>query len=65
MNNLAEIMKRKNITPVQLSEMTGLAPGTIRRTMNDRNVIPYYKTVIKLSEALGYTVAQIRGEKEI
>lgn len=65
MNNLAEIMKRKDITPVKLSEITGIAATTIRRTMQDRNVVPQYKTLLKLSEALGYTVAQIKGEKEI
>lgn len=65
MNNLAEIMKRKNITPVKLSEITGIGANTIRRIMQDRNVVPYYRTSLKLSEALGYTVAQIRGEKEI
>lgn len=65
MNNLAEIMRRKDITPVKLSEITGIASNTIRRIMQDRNVVPQYKTLLKLSEALGYTVAQIRGEKEI
>lgn len=65
MNNLAEIMKRKDITPVKLSEITGIGANTIRRIMQDRNVVPHYKTLLKLSEALGYTVAQIRGEKEI
>lgn len=65
MNNLAEIMKRKDITPVKLSEITGIAATTIRRIMQDRNVVPQYKTLLKLSEALGYTVAQIKGEKEI
>lgn len=65
MNNLARIMKRKNITPVKLSEITGIGANTIRRIMSDRNVTPHYKTAIKLSDALGYTVAQIRGEKEI
>jgi transcriptional regulator with XRE-family HTH domain len=65
MNNLAEIMKRKNITALELAKQTGLVAGSIRRAMNDRNVIPNSKTALKLSEALGYTVAQIRGEKEI
>jgi transcriptional regulator with XRE-family HTH domain len=65
MNNLAKIMKRKDITPVKLSEITGIAANTIRRIMQDRNVVPQYKTLLKLSEALGYTVAQIKGEKEI
>jgi transcriptional regulator with XRE-family HTH domain len=65
MNNLAEIMKRKDITPVKLSEITGIGATTIRRIMQDRNVVPQYKTLLKLSEALGYTVAQIKGEKEI
>lgn len=65
MNNLAEIMKRKNITPVKLSEITGIGINTIRSIMKDKNVTPHYKTAVKLSDALGYTVAQIRGEKEI
>ena len=65
MNNLAEIMKKEKITPVKLSEMTGIGSNNIRRIMQDENVTPYYKTALKLSEALGYTVAQIRGEKEI
>ena len=65
MNNLAKIMKRKNITPVKLSEITGIGINTIRRIIADRNVTPQYKTAVKLSDALGYTVAQIRGEKKI
>lgn len=65
MNNLAEIMKRRNITAIELAKQTGLVAENIRRIMNDRNAVPRYKTALKLSEALGYTVAQIRGEKEI
>lgn len=65
MNNLARIMKRKNITPVKLSEITGIGANNIRRIMNDTSVTPFNKTAVKLSDALGYTVAQIRGEKEI
>ena len=65
MNNLAEIMKRKNITPVELSSMIDLNAGTIRRLIKDSNAVPRYKTALKLSKGLGYTVAQIRGEKEI
>ena len=65
MNNLEEIMKRKHITPIELSETTGKSVNIIRRIMKDKNVIPHNVTVVKLSEALGYSVAQIRGEKEI
>ena len=65
MNNLAEIMKIENISSVELSKKTGICAENIRRIMNDRNAVPRYKTALKLSEALGYTVAQIRGEKEI
>lgn len=65
MNNLAEIMKRENITPVELSRKTGLNANTIRGLVKDRNTVPNNKTAVKLSDALGYTVAQIRGEKKI
>ena len=57
MNNLAEIMKIENISSIELSKKTGIGAENIRRIMNDRNAVPRYKTV--------YTVAQIRGEKEI
>lgn len=65
MNNLAEMMKRRCITAVELAKITKLSPTTIRRMMKDTNVTPFNKTAIKLSEALGYSIAQIRGEKEI
>ena len=58
-------MKRRNITAIELAKQTGLVAENIRRIMNDRNAVPRYKTALKLSEVLGYTVAQIRGEKEI
>jgi len=65
MNNLAEIMKRKKITAVELSRKTGLQPETIRRLIRNSNATPNNHTACELSKALGYTVAQIRGEKEI
>lgn len=65
MNNLAEIMRRENITPVELSRKTGLNANNIRRLVKDRNTVPNNKTAAELSKVLRYTVAQIRGEKEI
>lgn len=65
MNRLAEIMKKENVTPVQLSKMTGLSDVNIRRIMKNPTAVPYHKTAMKLSKALGYTVAQIMGEKDL
>ena len=65
MNNLEIIMTREKITVVELSRKTGLQPGTIRRLMQNKNANPNNHTACELSKVLGYSVAQIRGEKEI
>lgn len=54
MNNLAEIMNAKGITPIQLSSMTGLAVTNIRRIMQGDTVqFSRVSTIQKIADALG------------
>ena len=59
MNNLKVIMDAKEITPAELSRLSGVAVTGIRATMKDPNVTPYHKTAERLADALGVTIAQI------
>ena len=57
MNNLSLLMDLKHINAVRLSEMTGVAPSTIRRLMEGNNIATAFKeTQKKLADALGVTV---------
>lgn len=57
MNNLSLLMDLKHINAVRLSEMTGVAPSTIRRLMEGNNIATAFKeTQNKLATALGVTV---------
>ena len=63
MNNLKEIMEKKNVQPVELGKLTGIAISNIRRLMKDPEATPYHPTAEKLAAALNCSVAQIYGQK--
>lgn len=63
MNNLKSLMALNNIKPEELARRAGVAPGTIRRIMDDPQVTPYHGTAEKLAAALNTTPAHILGVK--
>ena len=63
MNNLKTIMEKKNVQPVELAKLTGIAISNIRRLMNDPEATPYHPTAEKLAAALNCSVAQIYAQK--
>ena len=60
MNNLKSIMEARNITPNQLSEMTGLAVTNIRRILQEDSLATATKpTQQTIAAALGITVREL------
>lgn len=67
MNNLKTIMEARNITPLQLSEMTGLAVTNIRRILQEDSYSTSKKSTQQIiAAALGVTVRElVQGGKRM
>lgn len=67
MNYLKAIMEMRNVTAVELSELSGIAPKDIRRLCEgDKIVSAYKKTQKRLADALGVTVNElVNGSDEM
>lgn len=60
MNNLKSIMEARNITPNQLSEMTGLAVTNLRRILQEDSLATATKPTQQIiAAALGVTVREL------
>lgn len=66
MNSLAKIRNEKDISYVQLSELSGVCAGVIRKLEKDNNIATaHWNTKVRLANALGVTVRElVTGESE-
>lgn len=66
MNSLAKIRNEKDISYVQLSELSGVGAGVIRKLEKDNNIATaHWNTKVRLANALGVTVRElVTGESE-